>query len=102
MGPKIRFEVVTSTSRLIPRVTRGPPGLRRPLVSYCLAASLRCQARSVAGVTGNTSAQRRRDIIRASEANQARSCGCQYSVTEVDLRHLEPPNVLMSHPRHYY
>lgn len=36
------------------------PGLR-PLVSYFRAASLRCQASSVAGVTGKTSAQRRRD-----------------------------------------
>jgi hypothetical protein len=34
------------------RVAGGRPGLRRPLVSYFLAASLRCQARSVAGVTG--------------------------------------------------
>jgi hypothetical protein len=31
---------------------RGRPGLRRLLVSYFLAASLRCQASSVAGVTG--------------------------------------------------
>jgi putative transposase len=28
--------------------------------------------------------------------------GCQYSVTKVDLQHLEPADVLMSHPRHYY
>ena len=30
------------------------PGRRRLLVSYFLAASLRCQASSVAGVTGKT------------------------------------------------
>jgi len=41
-----------STSRLIPGVARGRPGLRRSLVSYFFVASLRCQARSVAGVTG--------------------------------------------------
>ncbi len=64
-----------STSRLIPGVAGGRPGLRRPLVSYFFAASLRCQASSVAGVTGNTSAQCRRGTIRASAANQARSAG---------------------------
>jgi hypothetical protein len=64
-----------STSRRVLGVAAGRPGLRRPLVSYFLAASLRCQARSVAGVTGNTSAQRRRDTIRASAENQARSAG---------------------------
>ena len=40
------------------RTTGGRPGLRRLLVSYFLAASLRCQASSVAGVTGKTPAQR--------------------------------------------
>ena len=34
------------------RTVAGRPGLRRLLVSYFLAASLRCQASSVAGVTG--------------------------------------------------
>ena len=63
------------TSRLILGVAGGRPGLRRPLVSYFFAASLRCQAMSVAGVAGNISAQRRRDTIRASPANQARSAG---------------------------
>jgi hypothetical protein len=43
--------------------------LRRLLVSYFFAASLRCQASSVAGVTGKTSAQRLRRISRASAAN---------------------------------
>jgi hypothetical protein len=32
----------------------GRPGLRRLPVSYFFAASLRCQASSVAGVTGKT------------------------------------------------
>jgi hypothetical protein len=34
------------------RTAGGRPGLRRLLVSYLLAASLRCQASSVAGVRG--------------------------------------------------
>ena len=36
------------------RIDGGRPGLRRVLVSYFLAASLRCQASSVAGVTGKS------------------------------------------------
>jgi hypothetical protein len=51
------------------------PGLRRLLVSYFFAASLRCQASSVAGVTGKTSAQRLRGISRARAVNLARSAG---------------------------
>lgn len=35
----------------------GRPGLRRLLASYFLAASLRCQASRVAGVTGKMPAQ---------------------------------------------
>ena len=35
----------------------GRPGFRRPLVSYFFAASLRCQASSVADVTGKMPAQ---------------------------------------------
>jgi hypothetical protein len=54
---------------------RGRPGLRRLLVSYFLAASLRCQASSVAGVTGKIPAQRRRGMNRASAVNHARSAG---------------------------
>ncbi len=57
----------------MPGTVGGRPGLRRLLVSYFFAASLRCQASSVAGVTGKTSAQRLRGISRASAANQARS-----------------------------
>jgi hypothetical protein len=57
------------------RAVGGRPGLRRLLVSYFLAASLRCQASSVAGVTGKTSAQRLRGMNRVSAANQARSAG---------------------------
>jgi hypothetical protein len=44
-------------------------------VSYFFAASLRCQARSVAGQTGKTSAQRLRGVSRASAANHTRSAG---------------------------
>jgi hypothetical protein len=44
-------------SRVMPGTVGGRPGLRRLLVSYFFAASLRCQARSVAGVTGKISAQ---------------------------------------------
>ncbi len=36
----------------MPGTAGGRPGLRRPLVSYCFPASLRCQASSVAGVIG--------------------------------------------------
>ena len=53
----------------------GRPGLRRLLVSYLPAASLRCQASSVAGVTGKTSVQRSRGKSRASAANHTRSTG---------------------------
>ena len=45
-----------TTRRAMPGLVRGRPGLRRLLVSYFPAASLRCQASSVAGVTGKTSA----------------------------------------------
>jgi hypothetical protein len=57
------------------RACRRRSGLRRLLVPYFPAASLRCQASSVAGVTGRTSAQRPRGTSRASAANQARSAG---------------------------
>ncbi len=36
----------------MPGTAGGRPGLRRPPVPYFLAVSLRCQASSVAGVTG--------------------------------------------------
>ena len=39
----------------MPATVGGRPGLRLPLVSYFLAASLRCQASSVGGVTGKIS-----------------------------------------------
>ena len=57
------------------RTVAGRPGRRRLLVSYFLAASLRCQASSVAGVTGKTSAQRLRGMNRVSTVNQTRSAG---------------------------
>jgi hypothetical protein len=40
----------------MPGTVGGRPGLRRLLVSYFFAASLRCQASSVAGITEKTSA----------------------------------------------
>ena len=43
----------------MPGLVGGRPGLRRLLVSYFPAASLRCQASSVSGVTGKTSAKPR-------------------------------------------
>jgi hypothetical protein len=71
-----RFSLARRTaSRAMLRAAGGRPGLRRLLVSYFLAASLRCQASSVAGVTGKTSAQRRRGMNRVSAVNQARSAG---------------------------
>ena len=42
-----------TTRRAVPGDARGRPGLRRLLVSYFLAAILRCQASSVASVTGD-------------------------------------------------
>jgi hypothetical protein len=54
------------------REVGGRPGWRRLLVSYFLAASLRCQASSV---TGKTPAQCRRGMNRVSAANQARPAG---------------------------
>ena len=57
----------------MPGTVGGRPGLRRLLVSYLFAASLRCQASSVAGVTGKMSVQRLRGRSRASAANHIRS-----------------------------
>jgi len=51
------------------------PGLRRLLVPYLFAASLRCQPSSVAGVTGKMAVQRLRGRSRASAANHIRSAG---------------------------
>ena len=62
-----------TTRRAMPGLVGGRPDLRRLLMLYFFAASLRCQASSVAGVTGKTSAQRLRGTSRASAANQARS-----------------------------
>ena len=42
----------------MPGIVGGRPGLRRLLVSYLAVAGLRCQASSVAGVTGKISVQR--------------------------------------------
>jgi hypothetical protein len=64
-----------TTRRAMLRTIGGRPGLRRLLVSYFLAASLRCQARSVAGVTGKISVQRLRGRSRANAANHTRSAG---------------------------
>ena len=64
------------SARWVPGNVGGRPGLRRLLVSYFLAASLRCQASSGAGVTGKTSVQRLRGMSRASPANHTRSAGC--------------------------
>ena len=53
----------------------GRPGLRRLLVLYFFAASLRCQASSVAGATGEDFGPAPVGMSRASAANQARSAG---------------------------
>ena len=65
-----------------PSLNRGTRSVLAPtgsgrllLVSYLLAASLRCQASSVAGVTGKIPVQRRRGSSRASAANHTRSAG---------------------------
>jgi hypothetical protein len=57
------------------RTVGGRPGARCLLGSYLFAASLRCQASNVAGVTGKTSVQRVRGISPASAANHTRSAG---------------------------
>ena len=62
-----------TTRRAMPGTVGGRPGLRRLLMSYLLPASLRCQARSIASVTGRTSLQRLRGRSRASAANHTRS-----------------------------
>ena len=61
----------------VTRPALAPRAGNSPLVSYLLPASLRCQAGSVAGVTGKISVQRLRgrSLSRASAANQARSAG---------------------------
>ena len=64
-----------TTRRAMPGAVGGRPGLRRLLVSYLPPASLRCQARSVAGVTGKIPVQRLRGRSRASAANHTRSPG---------------------------
>ena len=56
----------------------GRPGFRRPLVSYFFAASLRCQASSVADVTGKMPASTRGGRSRASAANHTRSAGVSH------------------------
>ena len=64
-----------TTRRATPRTVGGRPGLRRLLVSYLRPASLRCQARSVAGVTGKIPVQCPQGMSRASAANHAWSPG---------------------------
>ncbi len=64
-----------TTRRATPGTVGGRPGLRRMLVSYLPPASLRCQARSVASVTGKIPVQRLRGRSRASAANHTRSPG---------------------------
>ena len=49
--------------------------MRRLLVPYLPATSLRCQASIVAGVTGQMAAQRLRGMSRASAASHSRSAG---------------------------
>ena len=69
----------------MPGTVGGRPGLRPLLMSYLLAASLWCQARSVAGVTGKISVQRLRGMSRASAANHTRSAG-SYRIPQACLR----------------
>jgi hypothetical protein len=61
------FSCASRTARrVMPGTVAGRPGLRRLLVSYLFAASLRCQASSVAGVTGKMPVQCLRGKSRAS------------------------------------
>ena len=74
--PHSGFSCASRTARrVMPGTVGGRPGLRRLLVSYLFAASLRCQPSSVAGVTGKMSVQRLRGRSRASAANHIRSAG---------------------------
>ena len=80
LGMEQRTQAAAYAARVFDGRTprRHRPGqrqVRRLLVSYFSAASLRCQASSVAGVTGKTSLQRRRGMSGASAASQARSAG---------------------------
>jgi hypothetical protein len=69
------------------RTAGGRPGVRRLLVSYVLAASLRCQASSVAGVTAKTPVQRLRGMSRVSAASHARSAGWYRTRVGVAAQH---------------
>ncbi|MDX6336744.1 MAG: hypothetical protein QOG05_4084 [Streptosporangiaceae bacterium] len=64
--PQSGFSFARRTAR---GTVGGRPGLRLLLVSYLLAVSLRCQASSVAGVTGKISVQHRWGSSRASAAS---------------------------------
>jgi hypothetical protein len=75
VSPRRIFLRQADDKAAMPGTVGGRPGLRLFVMSYFLAASLRCQASSVAGVTGKTSAQRLRGTSRASAKSQARSPG---------------------------
>jgi len=77
--PHSGFSIASRTTRrAMLRAVGGRPGSRCLLVSYLAAASLRCQASSVAGVTGKISVQRLRGRSRASAANDGRQmCGAE-------------------------
>jgi hypothetical protein len=64
-----------TTRQAMLRAVGGRPGARCLLVSFFFAASLRCHASNVAGVTGKTSLQRVRGMSRASAASHNRSVG---------------------------
>ncbi|MGW4965342.1 hypothetical protein ACWEPL_49645 [Nonomuraea sp. NPDC004186] len=53
------------------RRVQGRPGLRLPVKVHFRATRLRCQRKIVAGVTGNTSAHRRRWTSRDNAASQS-------------------------------
>jgi hypothetical protein len=74
----------------MPGTIGGRPGLRRLLVSYLAAASLRCQASSVAGVTRKISVQRLRGRSRASAANHTLSAGSYAAEVAAQHRVLVP------------
>jgi hypothetical protein len=74
--PTSRYPSVAVPDRC-PGLSVGALACAALLVFYLFAASLRCQASSVAGVTGKTSAQCLRSTSRTRTANQARSA-CSY------------------------
>jgi len=75
------------TSLRIAAAVGGHPGRRRWVKSHLRATSRRCQASSVAGVTGNTSPHRCRGISRDSAASHSRSAAWYPTPADLAAQH---------------